>query len=145
MTFILNFRLVAHQMYTVFLWIWNVPILTEITVDEYVSFVDKIVHPILPSKNTDPELHELENLYQLYRYSQTCRKYKNKLYRFHFGKSFSKQTIVAKPLPSDLTKNVKNLVLTKQEEILSKFKDYINVNLNPPKVNLYDSSILSIS
>ena len=42
---------------------------------------------------------------------------------------FSKETI-AKPSPSDLPESLKHLVLIKQKEILSKVKDYINVNLN---------------
>ena len=77
-----------------FLWIWNAPILTESTVDEYVSFIDNIVHATLPSENTDPELHELVKLYQLHRHSKTCLKYKNEACRFQCGKLFSKQRIV---------------------------------------------------
>lgn len=60
---------------------------------------------------------------QLHRHSKTCLKYKNEACRFHFGKLFSKQTIVVKPLRSDLPENVKDLVLIKRKEILNKVKD----------------------
>ena len=46
-----------------FLWIWNSPVLSENTVDDYVAFVDKIVHASLPNKNENPDLHELVKLY----------------------------------------------------------------------------------
>ena len=122
------------------MWIWNAPVLSENTVDDYVAFVDKKVHASLPNKNENPDLHELVKLYQLHRHSKTCHKYKNEVCRFHFGKFFSKQTIVAKPLPSDMPESIKHSVLVKRKEILSKVKDYINTNLNPAKVNFYDSS-----
>ena len=98
-----------------FLWIWNAPILTESPVDEYLSFIDNIVHADLPSKNTDPELHELMRFYQLHRHSITCHKYKNEACRFQCGKLFSKQRIVVKPLLSNLPENVKHLVLIKRK------------------------------
>ena len=123
-----------------FLWIWKAPILSQDTVDDYVAFVDKIVHASLPNKNENPDLHELVKLYQLHRHSKTCHKYKNEVCRFHFGKFFSKQTIVAKPLPSNVPESIKHSVLVKRKEILSKVKDYINTNLNPAKLNVYDSS-----
>ena len=126
--FVLNFRLVAHHMYTAFLWIWNAPILIESTVDESVSFVDKKIHASLPSKITDPELHKLVKLYQLYRHSKTCWM-KNEECRFHFGKFYSKQTIVAKSLPPDPPENAKHLVLIKRKLILSNVKDYIKLIL----------------
>ena len=88
--FVLNFRLVAHHMYPAFLWIWNAPILIESTVDESVSFVDKKIHASLPSKITDPELHKLVKLYQLYSHPKTCCSYKNEECRFHFGKFYSR-------------------------------------------------------
>ena len=128
--FVLNFRLVAHHMYTAFLWIWNAPILIESTVDESGSFVDKkIQKPKNPSKITDPELHKLVKLYQLYRHSKTCCSYKNEECRFHFGKFYSKQTIVAKSLPPDPPENAKHLVLIKRKLILSNVKDYIKLIL----------------
>ena len=63
-----------------FLWIWNEPTLTESIVNEYISLVDTRVHATLPTKNTDPELHELAKLYQLHRHSKTCCKYKSETF-----------------------------------------------------------------
>ena len=56
-----------------FIWILNAPVLNENNVDEYVSFVDKIVHAYLPNKNENPDLHELVKLYLFHRHSKTCR------------------------------------------------------------------------
>ena len=39
-----------------------------------------------------------------------------------------------------MPESIKHSVLVKRKEILSKVKDYINTNLNPAKVNFYDSS-----
>lgn len=58
---------------------WNAPILVEGSVDDNVSFVEKIVHATLTGKSTDPEFHELVKLYQIHRHSRTFRNYK-----FHF-------------------------------------------------------------
>ena len=123
-----------------FIWILNAPVLNENNVDEYVSFVDKIVHAYLPNKIENSDLHELVKLYQLHRHSKPCRKYRNDGCRFQFGKFFSNQTIVAKPSPSDMPDNMKHSVLSKRKDILSQVKDYINNHLNPAKVNFYDSS-----
>ena len=65
----------------------------------------------------NPDLQELVKLYQLHRHSKTCHKYKNEVCRFHFGKFFSKQTIAAKPLPSDMPESIKHSVLVKRKEI----------------------------
>ena len=88
-------------------WILIAPILNESNVNEYVSFVDKIVHAYLYNKNENPDLHELAKLYQHHRHSKTCRKYRNDGCRFYFGKFFSTQTTVPKPLPSDMPGNMK--------------------------------------
>ena len=69
----------------------NAPVLTSNNKEEYVVFVDQIVHEFLPDRNENPELHNLVKLYQLHRHLRTCRKYKNEPYRFKFGKFFSKQ------------------------------------------------------
>ena len=57
-----------------FIWILNAPVLCENNVDEYVSFVDKIVHAYLLNKNKNPDFHELVKLCQLHRHSKTCCK-----------------------------------------------------------------------
>ena len=74
-----------------FLWVANAPVLTSNIKEEYVAFVDQIVHAFLPDRNENPELQNLVKLYQLHRHSRTCRKYKNESCRFKFGKFFSKK------------------------------------------------------
>ena len=73
-----------------FLWVANATVLTSNNKEEYVAFVDQIVHAFLPDRNENPELHNLVKLFQLHRHSKTCRKYKNELCRFKFGKFLSK-------------------------------------------------------
>ena len=123
-----------------FLWMVNAPTLTKDNKEEYIEFVDNIIHAVLPDENEQPELYNLVKTYQMHRHSKTCRKYKNQACRFHFGKLFSKRTIVAEPLPSDIPESEKVLILQKRKEIVSKVKEYINLNLNPAKVNFFDRS-----
>ena len=107
----------------------NTPILTS-------NCTDPNVHAFLPDRNENPELYNLVKLYQLHRHSRTCRKYKNESCRFKFGKFFSKETIVAKPLPENMPGEIKVLVLHKRNEIL--YRDFINNFLNPSKKKFYD-------
>ena len=123
-----------------FLWMLNAPVLISDNKEEYVAFVDQIVHAFLPDRDENPELHELVKLYQLHRHSKTCRKYKNEVSRFKFGKFFIKKTLVAEPLPDGMPEEMKVLVLHKRSEILQKVTDYINNFLNPSKVNFFDPS-----
>ena len=74
------------------------------------------MHSHLKKKKEKPELHELVKLYQLHRHSETCTKYKNDVCRFKFGKFFSKETLVAEPLPYSMPEEVKILVLSKRKE-----------------------------
>ena len=104
------------------------------------AFVDPTVHAFLPDRNENPELYNLLKLYQLHRLSRTCRKYKNESCWFKFGKFFSKETIVAEPLPENMPEEIKVLVLRKRNEILYKVRDFINNFLNPSKKNFYDST-----
>ena len=72
-----------------FLWIWNAPALSESTVDDdYVAFVDKIVHAFLPNKNENPDLHELLKLYQLHRHSKLAINIKMRFVDFTLESSF---------------------------------------------------------
>ena len=86
------------------------------------------------------ELHELVKLYQLHRYSRTCRKYKNEACRFKFRKFFAKGTLVTEPLPESMPEEMKVLITRKRNEILQKVKHYINNFLNPSKANFFDPS-----
>ena len=118
----------------------NAPALNADNKEEYVASVHQILHAFLPDRNENPELHELVKLYQLHRHSKTCRKYKNEVSRFKFGKFFIKKTLVAEPLPDGMPEEMKVLVLHKRSEILQKVTDYINNFLNPSKVNFFDPS-----
>ena len=42
-----------------FLSVLNAPVLNLDNKEEYVAFLDQIVHAFLPDKNENPELHEL--------------------------------------------------------------------------------------
>ena len=114
-----------------FLWVANAPVLTSNNKKEYVTFVDQIFHAFLPDRNENPELHNLVKLYQLHRHSKTFRKYKNEPCRFKFWKFFSKETLVAKPLPENMPEEIKVLVWRKRNEILDKVRDNINNFFNP--------------
>ena len=61
-----NSNFMAHRMCT-FLWVANAPVLTSNKKEEYLAFVDQIVHAVLPDRNGNPELHNLVILYKLYR------------------------------------------------------------------------------
>ena len=98
-----------------FLMVMNAPVLNSDNKEEYVAFVDQIVHAFLPDRNENPELHELVKLYQLHRHSKTCRKYKNEVCRFKFGKFFTKETLVGEPLPGSMAEEMKVLVLRKKK------------------------------
>ena len=78
-----------------FLWILDVPVLHKNNVDEYVRFVDSILKVFVPNEVTDLELFQLVTTYQIHSHSRSCRKYKSGKYRYHFGKFFTQNTIVA--------------------------------------------------
>ena len=68
-------------------------------------------------------------------HSRSCHKYKSGNCRYHFGNFFTEITNVATPLPSDLSQEMKNSILSEHERILSKVKVYIDKNLDPKKQN----------
>ena len=98
-----------------FSWVVYAPVSTSNNKEKYAAFVDQIIHAFLPKKKIKPELHELVKLHQLHRHSKTCRKYKNKVFRFKIGKFFSKETLVAEPLPESMLEEVQVLVLSKRK------------------------------
>ena len=116
----------------------NASVLTSDNKEEYVTFFDQTVHAFLSDRNENSELHNLVKLYRLHRHSRTCRKYENEPCRFKFGKTFSKKKMVAEPLPENMSKEIKVLVLCKRNKILDKFRDYISNFLNPSKINFCD-------
>ena len=118
----------------------NAPTLTKDNREEYIAFVHNVIHAVLPHKAEQPELYKLVTTYQLHRHFKTCRKYKNESCQFQFGRFFSKRTIVAEPLPSNIPENDKVIILENRKQLLSKVKDYINSYLNPARVNFFDRS-----
>ena len=91
---------------------------------------------ILPNEVKDPETFQLVTTYQVHSHSRSCRKYKTGKYRYHFGKFFTENTIIATPLPSDLSDEMKNSIVSERERILSKVKEYIDKDLDPKKRNI---------
>ena len=99
-----------------FLWVVYAPTLTKDNKEEYIAFVDTVIHAVLPHEAEQPELYKLVTTYQLHRHSKTCRKYKNESCRFHFGRFFSKRTIVAEPLPPNMPENEKLIILDRSQD-----------------------------
>ena len=85
----------------------------------------------VPNEGADPELFQLVATYQVHSHSRSCRKYHSGKCRYHFGKFFTENTIVATPLPSDLSDEMKNSILSEHEGIQSKLKEYIDKHLDP--------------
>ena len=76
--------------------------------------------------------------YQKHTHSTTCRKYKNVACRFGFGRFFTDQTIIADPLPAEMSDVEKENKLSQRETILNKVKQYIDTELNPNNINFLD-------
>ena len=123
-----------------FVWVVDAPILTKDTKDQYKLFIDQIVKVYLPDPSETPELHNLVETYQKHTHSRTCRKYKNKACRFGFGRLFTDQTIIADPLPAEMSNIERENKLSQRETILNKVKQYIDTELNPNKVNFLDQT-----
>ena len=121
------------------IWTADCPKLTCDTKYAYVEFIDEHVQANLPSEKDEPELHELVKTYQRHNHSKTCRKYRNIPCRFNFGQFFTKRTIIAEPLDENMDEEIKNNVLNRRKEILSKVKQKIDEVLNPSKEN-YDAT-----
>ena len=121
-----------------FIWIIGAPNLSSENIDEYTEWVDRHINAHLPEKDSHPELYELVKTNQIHHHSKSCRKYKNELCRFHFGRYFCDRTIVAKPLDDKLSPVEKQSILNRRKELLQRVSDYINYQLNPAKVNIYD-------
>ena len=121
-----------------FLWTLDAPVLRKNNIDEYVRFVDSIVKAIVPNEVKDPEIFQLVTTYQVHSHSRSCRKYKKGKSRYHFGKLFTENIIVASSLPSDLSDEMKNSILSEREKMLSKVKEYIDKNLDPKKTKYFE-------
>ena len=126
-----------------FLWIQNAPKLNSETEEEYLKFVENIISAQLPDPLEKPDLYNLVKNYQVHTHSKTCRKYNSNKCRFHYGRYFTDRTILAKPLPSDITVEVRNSVLLWRNQILEKVKKYIDEYLYPAKNNIDNCGTIS--
>ena len=122
-----------------FLWVIDAPLLTKETKNEYLNYIDHIIKVELPDKDIEPKLYQMVKTYQIHSHSKSCRKYKNIDCRYSFGRFFTDKTIIAEPLPNDMNENEKSTVLAKRYRLLSKVQNYIDVYLDPRKVNILDS------
>ena len=123
-----------------FIWVLNAPILTEETIEDYVRWIDGIISAQLPDQQENSALHNLVKTYQMHRHSHSCRKYKKDKCRFHFGRFFTSKTIVAKPLPESMPFEERSDILKNRRHILDSVLGYINTNLNPGIINVFDPS-----
>ena len=115
------------------IWTSDCPKLSDNTKQAYIDYVDQHVQAYLPDQTKDPELYDLVKKYQTHSHSKSCRKYKNIACRFNFGQFFTDKTIVAEPLPEDVSEEVKTNILTRRKKILCSVKQKINEVLEPNK------------
>lgn len=118
------------------LWVLNAPILQTENKDEYIAFVDSIIKCELPNNETNSNLYKLVSMFQTHSHSKSCRKYKNKNCRYSFGKFFTDHTIIAEPLPDNISKEEEEIRLRERKNILEKVKLYIDTHLNPRYDNM---------
>ena len=103
----------------------DIPILSKNNIDEYILFVGSIVKDTSPNSKVDPILFDLITTYQIHSHSWSCRKYKNQACRYHFGKFFTKKTIIAQPLTKEMSDEEKNIILEKRNTILGTVKNLL--------------------
>ena len=120
------------------LWVKNACILHNKNTKEYAACIESVVKCEIPSRFNETKLHELVKTYQTHSHSKSCRKYKNLDCRYHYGRYFTNKTIITEPLPQDLSDEERANVLKRQKSVLDKVKKYIDTNLNPRTVNIFD-------
>ena len=95
-------------------------------------FLDKIKAFLPPVENVN--LHNLVKTYQTHSHSKSCRKYRKDKCRFNFGKFFSRDTLIAKPIDTSIhSEEEKNEILINRSVVLDKVETFINSFLNPFK------------
>ena len=92
-----------------------------------------MIQTYLPDEAMYPELYSLVKTYQVHKHSKYCRKYKHVSCRYGYGKYFTEQTIVARPIDKNLVEEKRVALLNKRQNILLKVKTYIDEYLNPSK------------
>ena len=110
------------------------PKLSEKILGTYIDVIDNATHPNLSAPDDAPVLCELVNQYQTHKHLKCCRKYRNKLCKFGFGKIFKEKTIIAQQLEDGIKDVERYSVLKKKRDTtLSKVSDFINKYLDPSK------------
>ena len=115
------------------IWTSDCPELKPGNEDMYIRYIDKHVKATLPDKENDAEMFELVSTFQRHCHSRSCRKYKNIPCRYNFGKYFTEETIIAKPISDDVSDEEKRAVLDRRSAILAVVKFKINEILDPSK------------
>ena len=85
-------------------------------------------------------MFELVKTYQIHHHSKTCKKYRNKKCRFHFGNFFTTRTIIVQPLEDCVPEDIKRVKMHYKNTILKKVKNYIDSKLNLSKKNFLDKA-----
>ena len=105
-----------------FFQILHAPVLHKNNVDEYVRFVDFTTKSFVPNKVTYLRFFQLVTTCEVHSHSRSCRKYKSGEWRYCFRKFFRENIILATPLPSGQSDEIKNSILSERERLLSKVK-----------------------
>lgn len=100
---------------------------------EYATWIYNIFREDFPDPKTESELWHFVKTYQIQRHSKTTRKYRNQRLRFHFGKCFTSQIIVAEPFPNKMQDDLKEEIMEKRTNVLRNVKNYTDTVLNPSK------------
>ena len=88
-----------------FIWIFNAPNIENEAV--YIKFIEKTINAQLPDHLNDPDLFKLVKSH-----SRTCWKYRKNECRFSYGRYFTEETIIAKPLDYKFRNEKKQGILT---------------------------------
>ena len=102
-----------------FIWILNAPNIQNEAA--YIQFIEQIINAQLPDPLSDPELFCLVKIYQVQTNSKSCCKYNNEC-RFSYGQVFTENSIITKPLNSELINDEKQEILAWRKTLLKKMK-----------------------
>ena len=90
-----------------FIWVSNASTIQNKTA--YIKLIENTINAQLPDPFNDPELIKLVQASQVRHQSRTCWKYSKNECCFSYGFFFfTKKTIIAKPLDSELRKTMKS-------------------------------------
>ena len=99
-------------------------------------FIETTINAHLSDHSNDPGFFALVKAYQVYAHSRTCWKYNTNECRFSYGRYFTENTIIVKPLDNEFNSDEKQQVLYHRKNTLKKqVKSYNDDNLNPAKMS----------